>query len=173
MVSQSTQRFLHAARPPTPPLPLTHSSHAAPMVCAAMDIFRGEPMPRRWDPTWWDRHLYNNTVADMVTVLDDIYANAASFASLQVVGYCYGGGVAAGLTAVERPVLSAVSAHPTWEDLQGNSELGELETLVDNTSSLFFIMVSQHTHSTTAARSQSLPAPLLTATCRLGVLLSW
>ena len=115
-----------------------------------MDIFRGEPMPRSWDPSWWGRHHYNDTVADMVTVIDAMYQHAtnAPIASLQLAGYCYGGGVAAGLTAVlDRPVLSAVSAHPTWEDPQGNSELGELETLVDNGSSLFFVMVGLPTHS--------------------------
>lgn len=121
-------------------------------------------MPRSWDWSWWDRHLYNNTVADMVTVIDAMYANsaAATIASLQVVGYCYGGGVAAGLTAVERPVLSAVSAHPTWEDPNGVSELGELETLVNNTSSLFFIMVQSthsHPHRTLAANSRPSAVP--------------
>ena len=99
---------------------------------------------------WWPRHLYNNTVADMVNVIDYIYDNAPPFQSLQVAGYCYGGGVAAGLTAVERPrVRSAVSAHPTWEDLQGRSELGVLEQRVNTSTTLFFIMV-RHTHSHTA-----------------------
>ena len=129
-----------------------------------MDIFRGEPMPRSWDWSWWGRHLYNNTVADMVTVIDDMYKNAAAFASLQVVGYCYGGGVAAGLTAVDRPVLSAVSAHPTWEDPQGRSELGELETLVNTNTSIFFIMVHQQTHPPQHNHSHTTTPQLHTST---------
>ena len=106
-----------------------------------MDIFRGDPADRNnFTRAWWARHNYNDTVRDMATVVDAIRATAPPFASLQAVGYCYGGGVALGLTTIERPLRSVVSAHPTWENPQGQSELGELENRVSSDSQFFVVM---------------------------------
>jgi len=77
-------------------------------------------------------------VADMQNVVDRIRQQEGdALKSLQVVGFCYGGGVAAGMAAMERPVWSAVSAHPTWENHRRNT-LGDLSARVNG--SLFFIM---------------------------------
>ena len=114
----------------------------------AVDIFRGDPMPRAWEEAWWDRHLYNDTVAVMQGVVDAVRADT-TVTSLQVVGFCYGGGVAAGMLAMARPVKSAVSAHPTFLN-HGLATLGNLSQRVQG--SVFFVMPSNDEFNADAAQ---------------------
>ena len=102
----------------------------------AMDIVYGDPMPGNSPPDWWARHLYNDTVAHMQRVVDEIRADP-TVETLQAIGFCYGGGVALGMLAMERPVHAAVSAHPTWWN-NGVWTLGHLEQRING--SVFLIV---------------------------------
>ena len=83
--------------------------------------------PRETD--WRARHLYNITVAAMQLVLDEIRADP-TVRSIQAAGWCYGGGVALGMLSMERPIKSAVAAHPTWTN-NGVNTLGDLPQLIN------------------------------------------
>ena len=104
----------------------------------AMDIVYGDPMPGNSPPSWWARHLYNDTVAHMQRVVDEIRQDP-TVETLQAIGFCYGGGVALGMLAMDRPVHAAVSAHPTWWN-NGVWTLGNLEQRING--SVFLIVPS-------------------------------
>ena len=112
----------------------------------AMDIVYGDPMPRDAPRWWWMRHLYNNTVAHMQKVVDEIRADA-SVETIQAIGFCYGGGVALGMLAMERPVYAAVSAHPTWWSAEWWNQdwwtLGNLTERINSSASVMLVVPSR------------------------------